>query len=131
MLQRFSTWIILFPGLILLVLLLYPRATDLLHRQAFDPVAWKDTSAAVTMQAWPPRLTMVDDLLSSHNNLAGLSRRQLVELLGEAEPYPVFGTYDMLYRLGPERGLMRVRSEWLVISFNDSGISVGAEIRRD
>ncbi len=122
---------ILVPGVIILMFFGYPALNDRWHRQDFDSAAWKDTSFAVVSQDWPPRLTMVDDLLSSRNHLAGLSRREVVVLLGEPDPTPYFPGYSANYLLGPKRSFMRSGFEWLVVEFDDGGMVASAEIRRD
>ena len=72
---------------------------------------------------WPPRLCMVDDLLSS-GRLDGLTRKQVVDLLGPPadQNFPAGAqSCDIHYYLGPERGFIRIDSEWLFITFGDDG----------
>ena len=72
---------------------------------------------------WPPRLCMVDDLMSS-GKLDGLTSQQVVELLGPPhdKSFPFGCTQcDIHYYLGPERGFIRIDSEWLFITFGKDG----------
>jgi hypothetical protein len=72
---------------------------------------------------WPPRLCMVDDLMVS-GRLMGMSSNQVVELLGPPhdKSFP-FGAVncDIHYYLGPERGFIRIDSEWLFLKFGPDG----------
>jgi hypothetical protein len=62
---------------------------------------------------------MVDDLLRRHD-LVGESRADVVALLGESTETNYFSDYDMVYWLGPKRGLIKIDSEWLVLRLNES-----------
>ena len=68
---------------------------------------------------WPTRLRMIDDLMAS-KRLNGLKRDQVESLLGPRDDTDKWEDWDLVYWLGPERGLIRIDSEWLVIRF-DSG----------
>lgn len=81
----------------------------------FDPTIWKDTLAVYSKLA--PRGCMVDDLLA-HHRLVGMSRAEVVALLGEDPRSEYFSDYDFVYWLGPERGPSSVDSEWLVMKFD-------------
>lgn len=78
----------------------------------FTRAGWQDTALAYG----PPyiRQQMLDDLLDEHR-LAGRSRADVVRLLGEPLRTGYFRDWDLVYWLGPERGLMSVDSEWLVL----------------
>ena len=87
------------------------------HR-VFAPKAWRDST-----QAYGPlavRGCMVDDLLA-RRRLQGLARNEVVALLGEPRPSSYFRQYDLVYWLGPERGLVSVDSEWLVFRLDATG----------
>ncbi len=60
---------------------------------------------------------MVDDLLNGHK-LVGMDRASVVELLGEPTLTSYFHEYDLVYWLGPERGLWSIDSEWLVMKLD-------------
>ncbi|MBD2000571.1 hypothetical protein H6G00_28870 [Leptolyngbya sp. FACHB-541] len=53
--------------------------------------------------------------------MAGKSRPEVVALLGEPDKTNYFQDYDLVYWLGPERGLMRIDSEWLVLRLDAEG----------
>jgi hypothetical protein len=112
----------------LALLFLGPSIADRLHRQRFEPVAWQRNLDALSM--WPARLTMVDDLLASHR-LQGLHREEVVRLLGPPETGETSPNGHMVYLLGPERGLIRIDSESLVIRLDEAGRVVAAAIERD
>ncbi len=92
----------------------YPVFDDWRHRTAFDAALWRqeDTGAEIM---WPHRLCMVDDLLRRHD-LHGWERSRVVALLGEPDQTNWDREGQLVYRLGPERGLFRIDSEWLVLT---------------
>lgn len=61
---------------------------------------------------------MVDDLLERHQ-LTGMGRAEVVAILGEPDRTPYFREWDMIYWLGPERGLLGIDSEWLVLRVDE------------
>ncbi len=61
---------------------------------------------------------MVDDLLA-RNDFQGKTRSEVTALLGEPPDTAYFQDWDMVYWLGPERGLFSIDSEWLVFRLND------------
>lgn len=63
---------------------------------------------------------MVDALLA-RQELRGRTRPEVVALLGEPDRTDYFRGYDLVYWLGPERGLMSIDSEWLVIRLDRAG----------
>ena len=83
----------------------------------FDSGAWQDSTLAFGPLA--VRGCMVDNLLSK-NRLPGQSRATVVALLGEPYPTNYFRDYDLVYWLGPERGLISIDSEWLVMRLDAS-----------
>ena len=95
---------------------------DRLHRRRFDAALWRSEEKATQDVMWPQRLCMVDDLIRSRR-LDGLSSNQVVVLLGPpAEKGFPGGAKDchLHYWLGPERGFIRIDSEWLFITFDTS-----------
>jgi hypothetical protein len=85
--------------------------------ERFDSSGWQDSTLAFGPLA--VRGCMVDDLLSKHR-LRGQSRASVVALLGEPLPTNYFRDYDLVYWLGPERSLISIDSEWLVMRFDAS-----------
>lgn len=76
------------------------------------------------------RLAMVDDLLARHP-LRGLSRYSVERLLGPRDSTDYFREWDFVYWLGPERGLVRIDSEWLVLKLGLDGRVSDYKIVRD
>lgn len=100
-----------------------PVVDDHIHRQEFNSETWQNQEHINENTMWPPRLCMVDNLIASHK-LDGLTDRQVVELLGPPhdKSFPFESKKcDIHYYLGPERGLFRIDSEWLFISFDEDG----------
>ncbi len=104
-------------------LLLGDSFANLVHRQKFDADTWQNQEEIRHDIMWPPRLCMVDHLMSS-GELDGLNGDQVAQLLGPPhdKSFP-FGaaSCDIHYLLGPERGFIRIDSEWLFITFGDDG----------
>ncbi len=96
-----------------------PIVSDYSQRLSFDSQAWK-ASLADNQSEDPIRLRMVDDLLRKHR-LIGLSRSEVLDFLGQPPPTDKFSDWDLVYWLGPERGLFSIDSEWLVIRFGKNG----------
>jgi hypothetical protein len=108
-------------------LLLGDRIDDWIHRRPFDASVWKNQRRSPHDSRWPPRLCMVDDLLSS-GRLHGMTKTQVTELLGPPDSTGFFG---FSYYLGPERGFIGIDSETLIIGFDaDEKLSV-SQIHRD
>lgn len=112
------------PTVILIGLLfLGDSVANLAHRQNFDAELWRNQENIEHDAMWPPRLCMVDDLVSS-GRLDGLAKDQVVQLLGppHEKNFPFGATIcDIHYYLGPERGFIRIDSEWLFITFGEDG----------
>lgn len=94
--------------------------------QLLDPVAWRDESLVGT----GIRLEMADRLVA-RGILTGMSRTEVVELLGEPPPTEYFRNWDLVYWLGPERGFISIDSEWLVVRFDERGRVAEYEIVRN
>ncbi len=73
---------------------------------------------------------MTDDLLRRHL-LDGLTSDSVEALLGSKPKTDYFVERDYVYWLGPERGWIRIDSEWLVIDLDSTGHVAKAEIVRD
>lgn len=84
------------------------------HR--FDSALWQDSARVYSTE--PVRRCMVDDLLDRLDD-RHQSRSEIVGLLGVPRPSSYFPQYDLVYWVGPERG-MGVDSEWLVFRFDRS-----------
>lgn len=69
------------------------------------------------------RVDIVDNLLEKHE-LLGMPVDKVILLLGEDTPTLYFKTEtNMVYFLGPERGLIRIDSEWLVLEIQEDRVS--------
>lgn len=90
----------------------------------FDAARWNDKNLPASV-----RLQMADDLIRTHR-LDGMTRGEVIALLGEPPKTPYFKNYELVYLLGPERGLMRIDSEWLIVTFGRDG-RPKARIARD
>jgi hypothetical protein len=107
-----------------------PSIADRTHRLAFDAQAWR-TRSADAGQDWPTGLRMVDSLLE-RRLLDGLTRAQVVELLGPVDDTSKWREWDLVYHLGPERkALIRIDSEWLVIRLDARGAVTGYRLVAD
>ena len=105
-------------GLRMLRRVFLPLPLDRCTERRFDAARWQDRTQVFTASA--PRGCMVDDLLRRHE-LAGQPRAAAVRLLGEPDSTPYFREYDLVYWLGPERGLISIDSEWLVMRLDSAG----------
>jgi hypothetical protein len=96
--------------------------------ERFEAATWRDTLQAYSELA--PRGCMVDDLLN-HHKLVGLDRSGVIALLGQPTRTEYFREYDLVYWLGPERGLWSIDSEWLVLKLDASGRVIDARLVTD
>jgi len=94
----------------------------------FDSHAWR--ASLLRDDDDPIRLKMVDSLLEQHR-LQGMSRDQIVSLIGKPPKTEYFKQYDFVYWLGPERGGFSIDSEWLAIRFDETDHVREARIVRD
>lgn len=76
------------------------------------------------------RLTMADDLIRS-GMLQDKTMAEIVTLIGPPTDTSYFATWDMVYYLGPERGVFRIDSEWLVLKFGPDGRATEIQLVRD
>ena len=114
----FAAGVLTVHGLAVAALFLSPVFDEYRHRRTFDAAAWRRHEAKEVM--WPDRLAMIDDLMERHA-LRGLSRDSVERLLGPGDSTASWGEWDLVYLLGPERGLIRIDSEWLVVDFDAHG----------
>ena len=71
------------------------------------------------------RIELLDDLIDS-GKLDNLSKEQVIAMLGQPEQGCKYFTNtkrDMIYFLGPERGLFSIDSEWLLIWFDNGKVN--------
>lgn len=74
---------------------------------------------------------MVDDLLSQYD-FKGKTKDEVIELLGTPSRTKMFkDEWSLVYRLGPERSLISIDSEWLAFRFDPNGRVVQCEVLRD
>ena len=100
--------------------------TGYLPVRPFDSALWKDVRTADNHV----RLSMVEWLVRS-GRLDGLARPQVMELLGPPNGDSYFREWDLVYLLGPERGLFSIDSEWLVVRFGADGRVAEYDVVRD
>lgn len=104
------------PYLLLGGAVAYEAGGEYLSRTSFDSATWQDSVLVFSRE--PIRIRMVDDLLERHQ-LTGMGRAEVVAILGEPDRTPYFREWDMIYWLGPERGLLGIDSEWLVLRVDE------------
>jgi hypothetical protein len=71
------------------------------------------------------------DWLAIDGSLVGLTEGQVEARLGRVLPETKFSEWDLVYALGPERGLFSIDYEWLVIRLGTDGKVIAAVIARD
>jgi hypothetical protein len=108
---------------------LQPRADAYIHATRFNSAAWKARSVD-DGPMWPTRLRMVDDLLN-RNLRSAVPRADIENLLGPPDETSYFRDWDLVYWLGPERGFIRIDSEWLVFKLDAGGRVADYRIVRD
>lgn len=92
----------------------------------FDRTAWQaDSTAELGV-----RQAMVDRLLA-RRTLVGKTRAEVVDLLGEPSPTEYFQRWDLIYRVGMERGYISIDSEWLVLRLGTDGRVAEARLVTD
>jgi hypothetical protein len=82
----------------------------------FDREVW----SALGSDGGTPRLEMADRLVA-RGALLGMTRKQVVQLLGDPPASAYFKSFDLVYRLGDERGFISIDSEWLVLRLDQTG----------
>ena len=92
----------------------------------FDGVIWRQGENA----SGGPRLRMADGLLQSRV-LVGRTRSEVESMLGIPRKTEYFQEYDLVYRLGMERGFISIDSEWLVLRLGKDGRVSDARIVSD
>jgi hypothetical protein len=107
-------WLYVMPG----------SSTQNLPAIAFDPAKWKDDAMAEE----GVRIRMIDDLLSKYK-LQGMSRAEIVGLLGESDDKTGWGDWNMVYCLGPERSWISLDQEWLLLRLDKEQKVTEFEVR--
>jgi len=133
--KRLLLFSLLFVGLVVTAItgtgawfLLGDSIRERWNRERFDSAAWQSESGRSSTNA--VRIRMVDDLLSRHN-FRGMTREQTVAIVGEPDMTEYFRDWDMVYWLGPERGLLSIDSEWLVFRLDGQKKVTDYKIVRD
>jgi hypothetical protein len=91
----------------------------------FDSALWKSARAGTAGNS--TRLRMVDNLLENQT-LEGMSKQDIVKLLGEPDETKAPQDFDMVYMLGQERRPNGVHSESLVFRLGDKEIVTEAKV---
>lgn len=99
-------------------------ATGYLPVRLFNSTEWKNPTEANS------RISMINALLLTHT-LKGMTRSEVIHLLGEPPASEYFRDWDFVYRLGNERGLFSIDSEWLVVKFGPDGKVAAWDVVRD
>jgi hypothetical protein len=73
---------------------------------------------------------MVDDLMRAHP-LRGLSRAEVITLLGQPTPTDMWQDWQMVYVLGPQRGFLGIDHEWLLLRLDARDIVIEQRIITD
>lgn len=70
------------------------------------------------------RTRIVDDFLNDYE-LDGMSKKEVIDLLGKSDNDAGYFNAEnrLVYYLGPERGLISIDSEWLIIDFANDIVS--------
>ena len=102
----------------------FDMAKERLNRLPFDSAKWKAGNENDI------RLRMVDSLLRKYD-LSGNTKAEILALLGEADNTGYFRNYDLVYRLGAERGFISIDSEWLVFRLDTNNTVKEYRIVRD
>lgn len=97
-----------------------------LNRRNFDPIEWQGQKSMDK----DVRIRMVDDLLRRHS-FKGMTREQVIAIIGEPDKTEYFKNWDMVYWLGPERGFISIDSEWLVLRMDSRKRVLEVSVVRD
>ncbi len=92
---------------------------------SFDKEAWQDWECCRDLT----RADMVDDL---SERLIGLTRDEVIDMLGPPEVADMSNFYGcgncLIYRLGLERGIIRIDPDHLIVRLNQDDIVVGVQV---
>jgi len=93
----------------------------------FDRAVWNAEAAGID----DFRRHRMADWLVEQRRLVGMSRAEVVSMLGEPTITSHFRKYDLVYVLGHERGWMSIDDEWLLMRLDEGGHVSAAELARD
>lgn len=110
----------IFAGLILAIII---AGIVYQYQHSFSTAKWERNP--------DERTKIVDDLLEDYE-LVGMRESDVVDLLGsDNSDYGYFNEKErFVYYMGPERGLISIDSEWLILDFAD-GVVVDCYITTD
>lgn len=111
-------------------MLKYMSWGNLEYLMEFDEKKWKENKKQKNYNKLSVRVAMVDQLMSS-GKLDGLKKNDVIQLLGTPKKHGYFSSYDLVYHLGRERGLLSIDSEWLGINFNAESVVKEYKLLRD
>ena len=100
---------------------------------------WKTRPLPFDRAVWNAEVAGIDDFrrhrmadwLLKRRRLVGMSRAEIVSMLGEPTKTSFYREYDLVYVLGNERGWMSIDSEWLLMRLDGTGRVSMAELGRD
>lgn len=119
------SWVVLTPVIYVAIVLVTFYCVSFTPSKPFSEEQWRNQPET--------RVEMIDDVIRKRL-LIGKTRQQVISLLGE--PIDLGNGHfssdkeDMIYYLGPERGLIGIDSEWLLI-WLENDVVVKTEIARD
>ena len=113
-----------YPDIMFFAKMGYDSAKERLNRLPFDSAKWKAGNEDEI------RIRMVDSLLRKYE-FTGKSRAEVVGILGEPDKTGYFCDYDMVYRLGIERGFISIDREWLVLKLDTNSAVTEYRIAHD
>ena len=73
----------------------------------------------------------IADWLALSGRLSGMSRSEVIALLGAPPDTDKFRDHSLIYVLGPERGLFSIDYEWLAIDLDSTGKVSTVTVVRD
>lgn len=89
----------------------------------FDQTGWRDADLSTRIRA-----DMVGDLVERHP-LRGMTRQQVVALLGPPTPTDKWPDAGMVYLLGPDGA--DIDHEWLLLDLDNRGVVARHEVTHD
>ena len=100
---------------------------------------WKTRPLSFDRAAWDAATPGIDDFrrhrmadwLIRERRLIGMSRAEVISLLGKPTTTGHFRNYDLVYVLGNERGWISIDSEWLLMRLDSAGRVSAAELATD
>jgi hypothetical protein len=128
----YAVGVVVVWGALLAFLFGGPAAAAWLNTSDFDAEEWRSAELGRS----ETRVWMVDDLLE--RPLVGMKVADVDALLGPDDSARGTGYgagywdgWDRVWWLGPERGFIRIDSEWLVLRVDDAGVVREAKLVRD